>query len=819
MEKSMSEKNVTIPVTGMTCANCALNIERNVKKLAGIKEANVNFATEQAAISFDPQQVQLDELTASIRDAGYGVVTAGVELPVTGMTCANCAMNIERTLKRKVPGVVRASVNFATERAHVKYIPTIVTIDDIIVAIEKAGYGAIRPDESADTEDAELAARKAEIKDQTRKFLIGAIFTTPLFFLSMGRDFGLFGLWSHAAWVNWLFLVLATPVQFYTGWDYYTGGWKSLKNASANMDVLVAMGSSVAFFYSLALLLYAPLGKHVYFETSAVIITLIKLGKMLESRAKGRTGGAIRKLMGLRPRTATVMRDGTEIEVPISQVKAGDLVIVRPGESIPVDGVVREGESAVDESMLTGEPIPVDKQQGDKVAAGTINKDGRLKFEATRVGKDTALAQIIRLVQEAQGSKAPIQGLADRVAAVFVPAVIGIALVTFILWWTIGGEFVPAMIRMVAVLVIACPCALGLATPTAIMAGTGKGAEKGILFKRSEALEMATKLGTIVLDKTGTITMGKPAVVNTILFDNGLKDEEELLRFAASVERGSEHPLGRAIVEEAEKRAVELFEPEAFRASGGLGVQAEVNGKHVYVGKPNWFNEMGMNIDKATGTIRTLQDEGKTVMVVMIENTLAGVIAVADTLKPESREAIEELHMQNMAVVMLTGDNIQTARAIASQVNIDDIIAEVRPEEKSSKIKQLQDQGEKVGMVGDGINDAPALAQADVGLAIGTGTDVAMETADVILASGSLTGVAKAIQLSRATMRTVRQNLFWAFFYNLVLIPVAAGVLYPFVFLPGFFRQLHPILAALAMAMSSITVVSNSLLLYRTKIE
>ena len=742
-----------------------------------------------------------------------------ITIPVTGMTCANCAMNIERALKKKVPGVVRASVNFATERAFVEYIPAIATIDKITTAIEEAGYGAIRPDERTDAEDAELAARTAEVKDQTRKFLIGAIFTTPLFLLSMGRDFGLVGLWSHAAWVNWLFLALATPVQFYTGWDYYTGGWKSLKNASANMDVLVAMGSSAAYFYSFALLLYPPLGKHVYFETSAVIITLIKLGKMLESRAKGRTGGAIRKLMGLRPKTATIMREGKENHIPLSQVKVGDVVIVRPGESMPVDGVVLEGDSAVDESMLTGEPLPVDKRPGDKIAGGTINKEGLLKFEATRVGKDTALAQIVRLVQEAQGSKAPIQALADRVATFFVPGVIGIAFVTFILWWTIGGEFVPAMIRMVAVLVIACPCALGLATPTAIMAGTGKGAEKGILFKKSEALEMAAKLETIVLDKTGTITMGKPAVVNVILLENHLKNEKELLRFGASAERGSEHPLGRAMVKEAQKRGIDLFEPDAFRAMGGLGVRARINGKLVFVGKPNWFDEMGIDIAEARETIRSLQDEGKTVMVVVIDKRLAGVIAVADTLKPESKEAIEQLHRQNIEVIMLTGDNMQTARAIASEVNIDDIIAEVRPEEKSLRIKQRQAHGEKVGMVGDGINDAPALAQADVGLAIGTGTDVAMETADVVLASGSLTGVSRAIQLSRATMRTVRQNLFWAFSYNVVLIPVAAGVLYPFNFVPGFLRHLHPILAALAMAMSSITVVSNSLLLYRARIE
>ncbi|MCG2776647.1 MAG: heavy metal translocating P-type ATPase, partial [Desulfobacterales bacterium] len=455
----------------MSCVNCALNIEKNVKKLQGVKDANVNFATEQAVISYDSNEIAIKDLVKNIYDAGYGVAKTTVEIPVTGMTCANCAATVERTLNKKVPGVIKASVNFATERAHVEYIPSLTAIDEMIGAIEKAGYGAIRPDETMEVEDVELAARKAEIKNQTRKFAIGILFTAPLFFLSMGRDFGLFGLWSHAEWINWLFLALATPVQFYTGGDYYIGGWKSLKNGSANMDVLVAMGSSVAYFYSLAVLLYTPLGEHVYFETSAVIITLIKLGKMIEARTKGRTGGAIRKLMGLRPKTATIMEREKEREIPLSQVKVGDVIIVRPGESIPVDGVVLEGESTVDESMLTGEPIPVDKHAGTKLTGGTINGEGRIKFEANRVGKDTALAQIIRLVQEAQGSKAPIQALADRVAAVFVPAVIGIAFLTFILWWTIGGEFVPAMIRMVAVLVIACPCALGLATPTAIMAG------------------------------------------------------------------------------------------------------------------------------------------------------------------------------------------------------------------------------------------------------------------------------------------------------------------------------------------------------------
>ncbi len=739
-------------------------------------------------------------------------------IPITGMTCAYCALNIERSVK-KLRGVKEANVNFATERAHVEYIPTITTIDDIIAAIEGAGYRALRSAETIDDEDAELAARKAEMKNQARKFFTGRLFTVPLFFLSMGRDFGLFGLWAHAVWVNWLFLALATPVQFYTGGDYYTGAWKSIKNGSANMDVLVAMGSSVAYFYSLAVLLYSPLGEHVYFETSAVIITLIKLGKMLESRTKGRTGGAIRKLIRLRPKTATIIEDAKEKEIQLSHVKVGDVVIVHPGERIPVDGVVIEGESTVDESMLTGEPIPVDKKPGAGLTGGTINGEGRLKFKANRVGKDTVLAQIIRLVQEAQGSKAPVQALADRVAAVFVPGVIGIAFLTFILWWAIGGEFVPSMIRLVAVLVIACPCALGLATPTAIMAGTGKGAEKGILFKNSKALETATKLDTIVLDKTGTITLGKPSVVDIIVSNSLIKNEEELLIFGASVERGSEHPIGRAIVKEAEKRGIELVEPENFKAASGLGVQAKINGQEVLIGKPNWFDNMGIGLGRVKHQVRSLQGKGKTVMMIVVDKQLAGLMAVADTVKPESKEAIEKLHEQDVNVVMITGDNIQTAKAIASEVNIDEVIAEVRPEEKSAKIKELQDKGEKVGMVGDGINDAPALAQADVGLAIGTGTDVAIESGDVILASGSLRGVARTIKLSRATMRTVRQNLFWAFIYNILLIPVAGGVLYPFEFLPAFLRQLHPILAALAMAMSSITVVSNSLLLYKTRID
>ncbi len=814
----MPEQKIIFPVTGMTCANCALNIERGAKKMEGVDDITMNFASGQAAVTFDSKKLGIKDILKKIQDLGYNVPTTKVEFPVTGMTCVNCAMNIEKAVGKNVPGIVKASVNFATERLSVEYVPSVSSIDDIISAIEKAGYGAISPDDILEGEDAEEAARNAEIRDQTLKFAVGVFFTLPLFLLSMGRDFNLLGMWSHAVWVNWLFLGLATPVQFYTGWDYYVGGFKSLRNRSANMDVLVAMGSTVAYVYSLFVLVFPLLGDHVYFETSAVIITLIKLGKLLEARTKGKTGGAIRKLIGLQPKTATIIQDNIEKEIPLTAIKVGDIIIVRPGEKVPVDGVVLEGESAVDESMLTGESLPVDKKVNDKVVGGTINGEGLLKFRADRVGKETALAQIIRLVQEAQGSKAPIQAIADRVAAVFVPAVIAIAFITFALWWTITGEFVPSMIRLVAVLVIACPCALGLATPTAIMAGTGKAAERGILFKNSEALEMATKLDTIVLDKTGTITVGKPSVTDIVLFDPALKTEDDFLKLAASIEKGSEHPLGKAIVNEAKRRDIDLWNPEHFKAYGGLGVEARLNGNHVRLGKPEWFRELGIDIGKAEREVGRLQSGGKTVMILTEGEKLSGLIAVSDTLRPESKKAIEELHAQKLKVIMLTGDNLQTAKTIASEVNIDDVLAEVRPEAKSSKVKELQEEGRLVGMVGDGINDAPALAQADVGIAIGTGTDVAIETGDVILSSGDLTGVSRAIRLSRATMNTVKQNLFWAFFYNIVLIPVAAGILYPFDVFPGFLRQLHPILAAFAMAFSSISVVTNSLRLYKAKI-
>jgi len=746
-----------------------------------------------------------------------------LNLPVTGMSCANCAANITRTVS-KLEGVTDANVNFASERLLVDYIPSIVSLDTIVSEIRKIGFNLIVADEGQDEKDVEEIARHAEIRDQMQKFIVGVIFALPLFIISMSRDFGLIGSWSHAPWVNWFFLFLATPVQFYTGLDYYIGAYKNLKNKTTNMDVLIALGSSVAYFYSLAILVLPGLGGHVYFETSAVIITLIKFGKLLEARTKGKTGGAIKKLIGLQPKTATIVEDGEEKEIPISMVKQGDIVVIRPGERFPVDGVIIQGSSAVDESMLSGESLPVDKAKDDRVTGGTVNGEGLLKFKATRVGKDTALSQIIRLVQEAQGSKAPIQALADRVAAVFVPAVIGIAVITFGIWWGITGEFVPSMIRMVAVLVIACPCALGLATPTAIMAGTGKGAENGILFKRSEALENAAKLEIIVLDKTGTITMGKPTVVDQIPVETSRLSSDELLTLAASIEKGSEHPIGKAIVTFAQEKGLVLNNPINFKAHSGFGVEAQLDDPRLdnqvfRFGKPKWFEQDSGMPDAIQEVIRKLQNKGRTVMVLAKDKDVQGIISVSDVLKPESKQAVKELHAEDLKVVMLTGDNLQTARAIAGEVDVDDVQAEVRPEEKSGKVKAFQQNNVLVGMVGDGINDAPALAQADIGFAIGTGTDVAIETGDVILSSGKLTGIPKAIKISRKTIATIKQNLFLAFVYNIILIPVAAGILAPFDMFPEFLRQLHPILAALAMAVSSISVVTNSLWLYNADIR
>ena len=736
-----------------------------------------------------------------------------IELPVVGMTCANCAAAVERTLKKKVSGVTQAIVNFATETATVEFDPTVTDVQAMAEAVKKAGYQLLLTAGKEDGRDVEQEARERELRSQRRYFIVGMIFTLPLFALSMGRDFFILGSWSHAIWVNWLFLFLAAPVQFYTGWGFYTGGWKSIRAGSANMDVLVALGSSAAFFYSLAVLVFPHIGEHVYFETSALIITLIKLGKLLEAKAKGQASAAIKTLMDLAPKVAHIENEEGQVQdVPADQVRPGQVAVVRPGENIPVDGIVVSGHSSVDESMLTGESIPVDKAKGAEVFGATTNQQGLMRVRATGVGSQTALAQIIRLVRQAQGSKAPIQRLADKVSAVFVPVIIVIAGITLGVWWIAGGEFVPAMIRMVAVLVIACPCALGLATPTAIMVGTGKGANMGILFKNSEALETAHKLKTIMLDKTGTITRGKPIMSDWVPLDG---DGDQTLVLAASAETGSEHPIAKAVVTGAKGMGLALAHPDDFQSESGFGLVAKVAGRKVRVGKPAWFGNEDELPVKVSEVVHDIASQGKTVMLVEVDGKLSGVIAVSDEEKEGSKAAIAELRKLGITPIMLTGDNQEAAKAIALKVGIEQVVAGILPDRKEEIVRQAHEKGQVVAMVGDGINDAPALARADVGVAIGTGTDVAMEASDITLVGGELSGVARAIKLSKATMRTIKQNLFWAFFYNVALVPLAAGAFYAVTWVPGVIRELHPAMAAGAMALSSVTVVLNSLRLGR----
>lgn len=806
----MSDKQqVTLPILGMTCANCVAAVERGLSKVEGVDAAVVNLSSERASVSYDPQKTDISELVAQVRQTGYDVALGEASLGVIGLSDPADAARLEKALNA-LEGVLFSQPNLASERLVVRYVPTILSQTEIRQAVVRAGFKLA--EENTRTEDPEAAARQKETAHQKRLLLIALLFTLPLFALSMGRDFGLLPMAiGHAPWMEWLFFGLATPVQFYVGAGYYVNAYKALRNKSANMDVLVAMGTSAAYFYSLFVLFGAVPG-HGYFETAAVIITLVRLGKFLEARAKGGASEAIRKLLFLQPKKATVIRDGMEIEIPAEEVLIGDIIVVRPGEKIPADGVVREGSSSVDESMLTGESLPVEKSPGSPVFGATLNKNGRLVFEATKIGRDTVLSQIIQLVENAQASKAPIQKLADKISSVFVPIVIGIAVLTFVIWYFLVplapdaevSQLARALINMVAVLVIACPCAMGLATPTAVMAGTGRGAELGILVKTSESLEIAGQIDTIILDKTGTLTRGQPAVTDIIPLAEGWT-EDQILALAASVEAGSEHPLGEAITAAAKARALTLRDVDRFRSSSGKGVSAEIDGKKVMVGSRRYLEGLQVNTSSADNALTELEKQARTVVMLAADGQLLGAFGIMDTLKENSISAVAELHKLGLKVAMLTGDNARTAQAVAEQAGIDQVFADLLPKDKAGQVQALQAAGHKVAMVGDGINDAPALAQADVGIAIGTGTDVAIAAAPIVSISGDLQAVPLAVRLSRKTLRTIKQNLFWAFFYNVILIPAAAA---------GF---LNPMLAAGAMSFSSIFVITNSLRLRRFK--
>ena len=768
-------ETLQIHIAGMHCTSCANQLEGALCGLDGVAEAIVSFPTEKATLRFDPQSQSRQSIEQAVQAIGYEVLTehAGTAAAV-GIGVSN-------------------GIGVANQTG------------------EAIGIGE--------------ANRQATIRRQTRKLLIGLVLTIPLFVISMGRDFGIWGPWAHASWVNWLMFALATPVQFYVGWEYYVGAAKSLRNRYANMDVLVALGSTVAYVYSVVILLEKTFGAtsawgdHVYFETSATIITLILLGRIVELKAKGRTNAALKKLMGLQPSTANVIRNDSdgqahEVQVETADLQVGDVLIVRPGEKIAVDGHVIDGDSSVDESMLTGESLPVEKTTGDRVIGATVNGHGLLNVRATAVGSDSTLANIVRMVERAQSSKAPIQQLADRISNVFVPIVLCIAIVAFLVWWLVGAGITAAVLRLVAVLLISCPCAMGLATPLAVMVGMGRGAENGILFKSSEALQRVCEVTAVVLDKTGTVTKGELSVAEVVPA-SGFR-EAEVLHLAGSTELGSEHPIAKAIVDAAKERGIELDRPSDFRAIVGSGVEAVVDSKRILLGNFRLMEQHGIQTDEEIqAQFDTSQAAARTVMWLAVDQQIAGLIAVSDTVRETSAEAVSKLRSLGLDVTLLTGDNKTTAQSVAEQVGIENVIAEVLPADKAAKVRELQTAGHVVAMIGDGINDAPALAQADVGIAVGTGTDVAMETADVTLIKGDLRSVVDAIRLSKATLRNIKQNLFWAFAYNVALIPIAAGVLAPFSFVPMFLRQLHPIMAALAMVASDFVIVVNALRLRR----
>lgn len=811
--------NKTLNIDGMTCASCASAVERATRKLDGVEEANVNLATEKLSVTFDEGALTVDDIKAAVEKAGYKAKTEAVTktLSVEGMTCASCSNAVER-VTRKLEGVEEANVNLATEKLFITYDPSILRISEIKKAVEKAGYKAVEEEE--DTVDTDKEKKEREIKTLWIKFLVSAIFTIPLLYISMGHMMGaplpqILDPMHNPLNFALVQLFLTLPVVI-AGNRYYTVGMRTLIKGSPNMDSLIAIGTGAAFIYGVFATLKIMGGDHgyamdLYFESAAVIITLITLGKYLEAVSKGKTSEAIKKLMGLQPKTAIIIKDGQEVEISIDEVETGDIILVKPGEKIPVDGVVVEGNTSVDEAMLTGESIPVEKNIGDNIIGASINKNGSIKYKATKVGKDTALAQIIKLVEDAQGSKAPIAKMADVISGYFVPIVIGLAILSGLGWYFIGGESSTFSLTIfIAVLVIACPCALGLATPTAIMVGTGKGAENGVLIKSGSALETAHKIQTIVFDKTGTITEGKPKVTDIVVLDGISQDE--LLILTASAEKGSEHPLGEAIVRAAEEKNVAFKKNESFKAIPGHGIEVGIEGKTILAGNRKLMIDRNISLKDLETASDRLAEEGKTPMYVAVDEKIAGIIAVADTVKENSKRAIERLHEMGIQVAMITGDNRRTAEAIAKQVNIDIVLAEVLPEDKANEVKKLQAEGKKVAMVGDGINDAPALAQADVGIAIGSGTDVAMESADIVLMRSDLMDVPTAIQLSKSTIKNIKQNLFWAFGYNTLGIPVAMGLLHLF---GG--PLLNPMIAGAAMSLSSVSVLTNALRLKNFK--
>lgn len=802
------QKEVNLQMSGMACAACANRIEKGLKKVEGVHDANVNFALEKTKIMYDPQKTNPQQFKEKVESLGYGIVSDKAEFTVSGMTCAACANRVEKRLN-KLEGVNGATVNFALESATVDFNPDEINVNEMKSAITKLGY---KLEVKSDEQDESTDHRLQEIERQKKKFIISFILSFPLLWAMVSHfSFTSFIYLPDMLMNPWVQLALATPVQFIIGGQFYVGAYKALRNKSANMDVLVALGTSAAYFYSVYLSIQSiGSSEHMtdlYFETSAVLITLIILGKLFEAKAKGRSSEAIKKLMGLQAKTATVVRDGTEMKILIEEVVAGDIVYVKPGEKIPVDGEIVEGKSAIDESMLTGESIPVDKTIGDVVIGSTMNKNGFLKVKATKVGRDTALAQIIKVVEEAQGSKAPIQRVADQISGIFVPVVVVIAIITFAVWmiFVTPGDFGGALEKMIAVLVIACPCALGLATPTSIMAGSGRSAEYGILFKGGEHLEATHRLDTVILDKTGTVTNGKPVLTDVIVADGF--NEEEILRLVGAAEKNSEHPLAEAIVEGIKEKKIDIPSSETFEAIPGFGIESVVEGKQLLIGTRRLMKKFNIDIEEVSKSMEELEREGKTAMLIAINKEYAGIVAVADTVKDTSKAAITRLKKMGLDVVMITGDNTQTAQAIAGQVGIEHVIAEVLPEGKAEEVKKLQAQGKKVAMVGDGINDAPALATADIGMAIGTGTDVAMEAADITLIRGDLNSIADAIFMSKMTIRNIKQNLFWALAYNGLGIPIAAlGFLAPWV-------------AGAAMAFSSVSVVLNALRLQRVKLK